>query len=1497
MPKYWLILLSKILAIGIIIINPSTKVFAENITLDGSLGTPGALTGPNYTIPQSVGQTVSNNLFHSFAKFNLDSNEAAIFQSNPTIQNILSRVTGGNQSVIDGLIRTNSGVNLFFINPSGIIFGQNARLDVGGSFVASTADALQFGNLGYFSATEKNVPTPLLTIKPSAFLFNQIKAASIVNKSVAPAGQTPAGSPLSGLRVPDGQSLRLVGGDVDSSGGNLVALGGQVEISGNNVAVQNIATPGYFGNSGGAITLKATDNINITGDLDSFAFANLNNAGNGGAITLKATNNINITGGLNSWAFTKVGNTGNGGAITLTTEIGNINVTGTLDSSPVSNAGNPGNAGMIALNTPRGSIKMIGDLNAYSYSSQYSQPFRAGNGGKITLNAANAIDINGNVSANSYANFGSSGDGGDILLNISAGGFKMRGNLDASSVGNLGSLSGIAISDASVGNGGKVSINASDRIDITANDNFGSSFGSRISTNAWLGFGSPYGTVIQTGNIGNAGGITLIAPNGIKISGNISSSVYNDNDNDNSSDSNTDSKSNAISGNGGTVNLITSNGSIDIGDIQSNARARFGNIGNGGNVTLNAPQGNIQVNGIFGINSFSEVSFGDAGSGGAITLTALQDIKVPYGLSSRSSAAAGNAVNGGDITLATANGNINLGGVTSYSLVNYVGNSGSAGTIILKAPKGGVKIGDVFAFSVSNPSPGNPDGISGKGGTIAVAGKNDITTGSLISYGGTESGNITVTTNGAFATANSIISTSTNGAAKSGNIEIRAQSASFSDGSQVSTSTSTQGTGGNLTIIAPEFVTLSGSSSEIVRFAYTRQGLFAAPGSGLPPGIKLSGYIPPLAFSRQFGEVNFPTGLFTQTSGQTPNAGSAGVITIQTGKLTIQEQGVIAATTFGTGEGGNIFIQANDIEINNGSILTGVGPETTGSSGSIDIQTRSLSLKEGGLVQALTLGTGNAGNIRVQASDTVTIEGVSPNSNSSSGLLSGTEAIDSGRGGNINIITPQLRIFDNAVLSAITLNSSRGGDIAINANTVEATKGGQLLTNTSGTGKAGDISINAMQEVKLSDPNSGLFARTQGAGVGGQVKIDTPSLKVVNAGRVSVATASKETSAVGGSVVVNASQITMTGDSNISAGTEGTAKGGNLTLQPYDNGDILTVNFQDGAEISASTSGIGQGGNLKVIAPQSVTLQGNGIISAGATNIGTGGSLTIGTEKLTIADRARATVSAPKGQAGNLTVTAKTINLNNGNITAETAINNGESAANIKLQGLEFLLLQNNSLISAKAQGSATGGNINIDTERGFVVAYPRQDNDIIASAAFGRGGNINITAERIFGLTEGKAILGNITNDIDASSDFNSPGQVTLNTPDTDPSRGLIELPSNLVDASQQIVQGCTPRRGQTASRFISTGRGGIPENPYEPLRKRALITKWVTLPDDVNQQTREIKEEATTKPILKSIVEAQGWVLNPRGEVELVARAPGGISHTSSQQAMFNCNAAISR
>ncbi|MBW4509309.1 MAG: filamentous hemagglutinin N-terminal domain-containing protein [Scytonematopsis contorta HA4267-MV1] len=179
------------------------------------------------------GTQSGSNLFHSFQEFSVPNNSTAFFNNSSDIQNILTRVTGGSASKIDGLIRSNrSEANLFLINPNGIIFGSNAQLDVRGSFLGTTANGVQFGNQGIFSATNPQAP-PLLTINPSALLFSQITpTAKIENNSVAAVGKDPAGFNAFGLRVPDGKSLLLVGGNITMNRGRLNAYGGRIELGG-----------------------------------------------------------------------------------------------------------------------------------------------------------------------------------------------------------------------------------------------------------------------------------------------------------------------------------------------------------------------------------------------------------------------------------------------------------------------------------------------------------------------------------------------------------------------------------------------------------------------------------------------------------------------------------------------------------------------------------------------------------------------------------------------------------------------------------------------------------------------------------------------------------------------------------------------------------------------------------------------------------------------------------------------------------------------------------------------------------------------------------------------------------------------------------------------------------------------------------------------------------------------------------------------------------------
>jgi filamentous hemagglutinin family protein len=177
------------------------------ITLDGSLGPGGALSGPDYAVTADLGRQIGSNLFHSFGRFNIDTGESAIFSGPHSIDNILGQVTGGSASTIDGLLRsTIPGANLFLMNPAGVVFGPNASLDVQGAFHATTADFIRLTDGTRFEAIPSSADAVLSTAPPEAFGFLDDTPAPI----------TVDHSRLTGA---EGETLSLVGGDIGVEGG------------------------------------------------------------------------------------------------------------------------------------------------------------------------------------------------------------------------------------------------------------------------------------------------------------------------------------------------------------------------------------------------------------------------------------------------------------------------------------------------------------------------------------------------------------------------------------------------------------------------------------------------------------------------------------------------------------------------------------------------------------------------------------------------------------------------------------------------------------------------------------------------------------------------------------------------------------------------------------------------------------------------------------------------------------------------------------------------------------------------------------------------------------------------------------------------------------------------------------------------------------------------------------------------------------------------------
>src|SRR5215468_8031807 len=198
------------------------------IATDGSLSHAAADVGPgtdslgraaDYLIGADLGKLSGDNLFHSFARFGIPANETATFDGPAIVKNVIARVTGGATSNIDGTLRSTMPLaDVWLMNPSGIVFGEHAQLDVPGSFHAATADSLDFEPGGErFYASPLQLSSVLSAAAPSAFGF--------LPETIAAAPIEVNGSALS---VPDGKTLELVGGDVTLTGAELLAPGGHV---------------------------------------------------------------------------------------------------------------------------------------------------------------------------------------------------------------------------------------------------------------------------------------------------------------------------------------------------------------------------------------------------------------------------------------------------------------------------------------------------------------------------------------------------------------------------------------------------------------------------------------------------------------------------------------------------------------------------------------------------------------------------------------------------------------------------------------------------------------------------------------------------------------------------------------------------------------------------------------------------------------------------------------------------------------------------------------------------------------------------------------------------------------------------------------------------------------------------------------------------------------------------------------------------------------------
>jgi filamentous hemagglutinin family protein len=792
---------------------------------------------------------------------------------------------------------------------------------------------------------------------------------------------------------------------------------------------------------------------------------------------------------------------------------------------------------------------------------------------------------------------------------------------------------------------------------------------------------------------------------------------------------------------------------------------------------------------------------GAAGSSADITIGSIT-ITEPNGLVFLSNQYFPNLSLSGDIVIGSIEAdNIDGGGNV------FVNSKGGINTTLIN-----VSGGDVFEFLNSFDF----NLFNGNGGDIVLLANGEITLpefSEVYSYG-LQGGSITVRSNTA----------------------IRQRPSSFFEGSTIDV-----GTGGDFSFKAPLISLLGGVAIYL-------------DGDGTGGSIHLE------AETFEARDMDFTTATF--------GGGASGEVIITANNIFLDNAFVGSFNGGFAGQGGDVFVRANVLSLENGSqvgsltgegavgdagnvtvnardsisirgfqpgevlgffspsaIVSGIERDAEGNGGSISITTRMLSVTNGAQVRASSLGTGNAGSIRIDAADTILLDGAV------------YDAFDN-------------NTFPSSVTSEIIRNGQgRGGDVIINTRNLIATNGG-VITVSSNSLDAGNIDIKATGSVIFD-------------GVTAFDILSVPEdFRVRESGLRSEALASAIGS--GGSITITTPNFSLTNGATIEAATLGAGNAGNIKLNVIDT--VLIDG--EGSSIFASTSSgsTGQGGTI-YIDPRLISILNGGEISV---------------------------TSEGSGVAGNILLEGGSLILDRGRILAETVSSAG---GNIILRINDVIVLLNNSRISTTAGTALAGGDGgNIDIATTYLVAQPNGNNDITANAFLGAGGSVLITAQGIFGFTprsraELERLLGTsdpalldparlATNDITAISrgNPNLQGQVIIQSPDVDPNQGAVPLPENVVDASRLIAQGCATGGtvAQEIGSLVATGRGGLPPSPSDSLGSSQVLVDWATGAEGAAAPVAARANSPT------QLVEVQSLALGAEGQVALLAQGSSPVLPT---------------
>ncbi|NEO30358.1 MAG: filamentous hemagglutinin N-terminal domain-containing protein [Symploca sp. SIO3C6] len=785
-----------------------------------------------------------------------------------------------------------------------------------------------------------------------------------------------------------------------------------------------------------------------------------------------------------------------------------------------------------------------------------------------------------------------------------------------------------------------------------------------------------------------------------------------------------------------------------------------------------------------------------------------------------------------------------------------------------------------------------------------------------------DAGEISLHSDGSVAVVNSIIASEVEAGAiaNAGTIEITASSISLTEQSQLRTLVFGEGEAGTI-FLQTNGGTVSLDDSNI--FSNVEAG---GKGTGglieietrslfLNNGAQLQTLI------REGGEGNAGR-VFLQTNGgiialdnsstvfstiEAEGKGTGGDIEINTGSLFLNNGAQLQTLVRESGEGdaGNVTVNATDAVVITGmdqegfpsAIFSSIGSGAMGNAGVIEVDSNSLSVANGARISTNTFGQGDAGLVSVKATELVSLSGAN------TFIFSNVESGGRGTAGGVIVDTSSLQMSDGAQMQTLIRKGGQGDAGII----VVQTNGGSVALTGSNTGIFSTIEEEAEGNTGNNEFAGNLFDVLLGTAtvdeIVGSIFIDTGTLSVTDGAALTASTLGKGNAGAVAVLAEDHVSLERGGAIFSAVGENATGIGGGIII----SADSLAIegDKENPSGLTTQTLGKGDAGLILVVAEDEISLEGeeSGIFSTVAEGLEqTSGAIILETESFWIEDGAVVSVNNQGlKEAGLISITARDLILiDEGKVTATTASGDG---GNINLEGLEdFLLLLTGSEVSTEAGQNGfpgIGGNVDIDVQ--FVIAAPFNDNNISAEAFTGPGGNIFVTADRLYDIDV--RVDNPLSNDITASSNAGVDGIEEVNQGINDPTQGLSNLPSELIDSSGLIAQTCAPRRAgqpRPSNKFIVTGRGGLPPDPTTTLPGEAIVSDWGTLSEVVGNHSEQLNANNfnnqnpvnTASEQEPALVEAQGWVYGADGKVIFTAQALTIKPHIPSLIPASNCN-----